>query len=135
MLLQKGQREDAIHALINLWLKDERKSCMYCSRYESDLDKYHDCQTCQGKPLLATNKEILKVFSAEMQQIRQTRMNKHGSTKDKSIRWGVSIPADLYRFLDSSFERMYGEHVITKEYDLNWFMKKFGKYFQIPEER
>lgn len=131
MLLQKGSREEAVHSLINLWLKDNDKSCMYCSR----RNFYEDCDTCHGKPLLGTNKEILKVFSAEMDALRSTRSNKHASTKDKSLRMAVSMPVALYQFLNTSMERLYGEKLITEEHNLNWFMKHFGKYFQVPEER
>lgn len=131
MLLQKGEREKAIHALINLWLKDDKKSCMYCSR-----DKfYEDCKSCQGNPLLATNQETLKVFSAELKELRNTRMNKHAATQDKSMRMSISMPVSLYTFLNNSMERLYGEKLITADYDINWFMKKFGKHFQVPEER
>lgn len=132
MLLQKGSREDAIHALINAWLKDKRKSCVYCGRNSH----FEDCSDCGGvNPPLGTNKDILQGFSQELRQIRETRKNKYASTGDKSIRYAVSMPAGLYLFLRTSFKHLYKEELFTKEHDINWFMRKFGKYFSVPQER
>lgn len=131
VLIQNGNRDDAIRALINLWLKDKKLSCMYCSR-----NKYfEDCDTCHGKPLLATNKDILEQFNIEMQELRQTRANKFAENKGGHMRMAVSMPSSLYAFLDTAMQSMYGEKLINDKYDLNWFMKNFGKYFQVPEER
>ena len=130
MLVQKGSREDAIHALINTWLKDKTTSCRYCNK-DSD---YESCTECNGKPLLLTNSESLEVFSQELQRLRETRANKYASDKGKNMRFCLSIPADLYSFLDNWFRQHYQERLLTDKYDIQWFMRKFGKYFGVPEE-
>lgn len=104
---------------------------MYCSKKKF----FEDCHLCDGKPLLGTNQEILTVFTAELKKIRDTRANKHSSSKDKSFRFAVSMPVALYNFLNTAMEKMYGEKLITEEYNINWFMKRFGRFFQVPEER
>lgn len=104
---------------------------MYCSKEDS----YNTCDVCHGNPLLGTNKEILKAFTAEISHLRDTRANKHASTQNKSMRMAVSIPLSLYQFLNNSMQRLYKEKLFTKEYNVDWFMRKFGKYFQIPQER
>lgn len=70
-----------------------------------------------------------------MQELRETRKNNFASNKDKTMRMAISMPAPLYFFLDKSFKMMYNEDLFNKEYDINWFMKHFGKYFAVPKER
>lgn len=131
MYVKTGSREEAILALINLWLKDTKMSCVYCGKQ----DNFQDCQDCGGvEPPLGNNKQILKGFTEELNHIRSTRKNRFASTQDKSMRFGLSMPVGLYNFLIRSFRRMYNEDLFSEEYDINWFMKKFGKYFAVPEE-
>jgi len=131
MTLVKGSRENAVHSLINLWLKDKRKSCVYCSRTKF----FEDCRDCGGiDPPLATNKEILAGFNQELEKIRDTRKNEYASNDKKDLRYAVSMPVGLYQFLSTAFKNMYGEDLFNDKYDINWFMKKFGKYFAIPEK-
>lgn len=127
MLLQKGSRENAIHALINTWLKDPTLSCAGCG-------KVYNGEACCDQPFIATNADILKQFTKELNVIRYTRANKHASTKDKSLRFAVSMPQGLMLFLTNSFKAMYNEDLFNKEYTVSWFMKRFGKYFGVPEE-
>jgi hypothetical protein len=134
MLITHGNREDAIHALINTWLKDPTKSCAYCGK-GYNYERFMAEGPCCEQPLINTNHEHMKLFQQELEVIRQTRKNKYGSNDDKTMRMGLSIPAGLYVFLDKAMIKNYGERLFTKEYDANWFMKKFGKHFQVPEER
>lgn len=129
MLIQKGSREDAIHALINTWLKDPTQVCGWCWR----VYKPEHFPCCES-PFVSNNSEITKQFSRELQTIRETRRNKYASNKDKSMRWGLSFPYGLLQFLTKAFKDGYGEDLFNKEYDMIWFAKKFGKYFGVPEE-
>lgn len=127
VLLQKGTREDAIHALINTWLKDKTIRCANCqSRY--------DGSPCCDSPFISTNAQALSQFNKEMMAIRQTRKNKWASLKDKSVRWKLSFPPGLIYFLEDAMMTLYKEELFNKEYDATWFARKFGKYFQVPEE-
>lgn len=128
MLLTKGSREDAIHALINVWLKDTTKSCGWCGV------KYLDNKNCCEQPFITTNANIFRQFYEELKRDRETRNNDFASTDDKSVRWTLSFPPGLLEFLTISFKRQYQEDLFSKEYDTNWFAKKFGKYFSVPRK-
>lgn len=127
MLIQKGSREDAIHALMNTWLKDKRRFCGWCGRE-------YDGTPCCEKPFIGTNADILSQFNTEMMATRQTRMNKYACLKDKSMRWKLSFPPGLLQFLETAMDSLYHEKLFTQEHDTTWFAKHFGKYFQVPEE-
>lgn len=132
MLIQVGEREKAIRVLINVWLRDQKMSCAYCGR-EKDFNR---CEDCRGVDVpLATNKQILNGFTEELTTLRETRKNKYASTEKKDLRFALSMPVGLYNFLDRAFKRIYNESLFTKEYDVNWFLKKFGRYFGVPQER
>lgn len=128
MLIQKGNREDAIHALINFWLKDPRKYCVTCGQ------PYREGVPCCDRRIIGTNVEALRIFTQEIREIRDTRKNKFASDKDKTMRLGASIPLGLYGFLEESMKRLYGESLLTDKYNIVWFNKKFGRYFAVPEE-
>lgn len=122
-----GSREDAIHSLINFWLKDNTLSCGWCG------EVFDATIPCCEQPFIATNAEILNQFNKEMAIRRDQQKNKYGSTDDKTLRIAISMPPSLMKFLECSFERLYNEKLFNKEYDTNWFAKKFGKYFAVCE--
>lgn len=127
MLIKNGSRQDAIHALINLWLKDSTKSCAWCG------EKYEPGRFCCEQPFPATNMQIMQQFSQELKDRREIQKNKFASTDDKSMRASASIPAGLYMFLDSAMHKMYNEGLFTKEYPPSWFAKNFQKVFGVAE--
>lgn len=129
MLLSKGSREDAIHALINTWLKDPRLSCGWCG---ADFDELNF--PCCEKPFVATNAQIFEQFYKELQLDRELSANKHASFKDKSMRLALKMPPGLLGYLTHTFKHLYQEDLFTKEHDINWFLKKFGKKFGVPKE-
>ena len=129
MLIQKGSREDAIHALINTWLKDPRMYCGWCGE-DFDITGYQCCD----QPFISNNNGIFKQFVKELQMDRDQMKNKHGSMKGSHMRWALKFPPGLLIFLERSFEQMYNEKLFTKEYDITWFSKKFYKYFAVPKE-
>lgn len=129
MLIQKGAREDAIHALINIWIKDTTPNCGWCgSKFDKDLFP------CCESPYIATNYQILSQFKKELDIDRELLSNKFGSVKDNSIRLTIKMPPGLLRFLEKSFMIMYGEKLFNEEYPVDWFAKKFYKYFAVPKE-
>lgn len=128
MLIQHGNREEAVHALIEMWIKDPNQYCVTCG------EVYIPGESCCDKRIIGNNADTLKRFAMEMREIRETRKNKHASNKDKTMRWGVSVPVGLYNFLDKSMQRLYKERLFTKEHGVEWFNRKFGKYFAVPEE-
>jgi len=129
MLLQKGSREDAIHALINVWLKDPSKYCGWCGTvYEGSQEP------CCEKPFIGDNAHIFKQFYRELVETRGEQKNSYASTDSKDLRFKLSFPPGLLEFLEKGFERMYGEKLFTKEYNTTWFAKRFYKYFGVPEK-
>lgn len=129
MLITKGNREDAIHALINTWLNDPTVHCGWCG------EKFNPAEyPCCEQPFVADNKTIFKQFHKELQMDRDNLTNKYGSNVSKNLRWTLKFPPGLLSFLEQSFLRMYDEPLFTKEYDINWFAKKFHRYFSVPKE-
>ncbi|TRZ47824.1 MAG: hypothetical protein D4S01_11550 [Dehalococcoidia bacterium] len=131
MLLAKGTRDGAIHALINVWLKDPTKRCGWCGK------RYFPQEfPCCDQPFIANNAGIMKQFYRDQLWIRSTRKNSTASMKargTKSMRWVLSFPPSLLFFLETAFKRQYHEKLFHGKYNLVWFAKRFGKYFQIPE--
>jgi hypothetical protein len=123
-----GSREDAIHALINVWLKDDTLSCGWCGT------KFDATEPCCEQPFIASNADILRQFVKEIARQRDQQKNKYASTDDKSLRLAVSMPPSLLLFLERSFEKLYHEKLFSKEYDTTWFAKRFGKYFAVAKE-
>jgi hypothetical protein len=128
MLIKAGNREDAIHALINTWLKDTTLRCGWCGqRY------YKYLMPCCEKPFIGTNLDIFQQFYTQLKEDRDTRRNEFASTKCKTMRWKLSFPPGLLEWLDKSFETTYSEKLFNEKYTANWFARKFKKYFTVPE--
>jgi hypothetical protein len=128
MLIQKGSREDAIRALINIWLKDKKLYCGWCgTEYTAQPDP------CCERPYIADNSAVMKQFLKELREQREDLKNKFGSNKTKDLRLALSFPPGLLQFLEISFQSLYQEKLITKEYPITWFAKKF-KMFTVPKE-
>lgn len=130
MLLTKGTREDAIHALINTWLKDPRKKCGWCGAWYNP-----SMYPCCEKPFIADNFEIMRQFYLELQEKKAQLKNEFASTGNKKtrMRWKLSFPPSLLIFLEKSFLELYNEKLFHDKYNTTWFAKKFRKYFSIPE--
>ncbi len=124
----QGSREDAIHALINMWLKDPRKKCGWCGAFYNPLEF-----PCCEKPFIATNFEIMGQFHKELQEEKKNRSNEFASTGKKNLRWKLSFPPSLLSFLEISFKTLYNEKLFNDKYTTTWFAKKFKKAFAVPE--
>ncbi len=129
MLIQKGNREDAILALINTFLKDPTLRCGMCGQEFTAADT-----PCCEKPYIASNQDVFMQFHRELVDRRREQKNKFASTDDKSMRIKLSFPPSMLEFLTHAFKKMYDEDLFSKEYDTTWFAKKFGKYFAVAEE-
>jgi len=90
-------------------------------------------ETCCDLPLYCTNRAAYIRFLKEIKQVRETRKNIYASNSDKTLRLGVSLPANLYNFLNSSMRRLYNEQLFTEEFNMFWFIKHFPQ-FQVPEK-
>ncbi len=105
MLIEHGCREDAIHALLNMWLKDNRRWCLNCM---SDFDPIITRFGCCDNPYMTTNAIVFKRFNKEMDYIREEQKNKFASTgTDTGMRYLLRFPPGLLQFLELSMKRLY----------------------------
>ena len=132
-IIVKGNREDAIHALINTWLKDERRWCLSCNKDFDILDWQYSGPCCVDA-YLTTNSLVMKHFIKEVDITKSQNLDEYGSTKDKSMRHLLKFPPGLLQFLEISMQILYNEKLFTEEYDQVWFAKHFGKYFCVAEK-
>lgn len=142
MNIVTGSREDAIHALINTWLSFPIQSCGVCG--ETDNEKIVDCMAKKmmdvnlDNPVdkacfVGSNQDIFKQFIKDQRFIRESRINKWASNKDKTLRNTLSFPPGLLEFLQRAMQKHYQEELFTDQHDMNWFARKFP-VFRIPEE-
>jgi hypothetical protein len=127
-LIKVGNREDAILALINTWLKDPTVKCGWCGSTYNPLS-----MPCCEQPFIGNNITIMQRFYKELKLNRQTRRNEFASTKGKNLRWKLSFPPLLLQFLTNAFRRMYNEELFNEKYTTTWFARKFRRYFAVPE--
>lgn len=130
MIIAKGAREDAIHALINVWLKDKTLVCGWCNTNFKEGSP----DPCCEQPFIGTNADIFRQFQAELAVTRGKQKNDFASTEKKDLRHVLSFPPGLMQYLTIGFYAMYGEELFNDQYDLIWFAKHFGKYFGVPQK-
>lgn len=76
--------------------------------------------------------DFCKAIIEENKEIRKTRANDFASNKDKTFRWGVRLPPDLYHTLNNYFKQHGEQGLLTDRYPVMKFAKNF-KAFSIPE--
>lgn len=128
MIIKTPDKEAAFRAVINTWLKDPRVYCNACG-----MTFMEGMPPCCDAPQLGNNWDICAALIEQNKGIRESRMNKFASTEDKSMRWGVSMPVDLYRTLNKFCKENGDAGLFEEKSDLHWFAKKF-KVFAIPQE-
>lgn len=132
MLLRTVDKFEAAEAWIKMWLKDNTKKCFNCNRPYS-IEEFVANQGCCDMPLIGTNAQMLAQHKKEVEHMKSTRKNEYASTDSKSMRVQLSIPTDLYIFLDTMFKKNYDEKLFNNESEKIAFMKRFKKIFTIPE--
>lgn len=132
MLVQRGNREDAIHALMNLWLKDDRRWCLNCNTFFDPVGVRFGC--CD-QPFMTTNALVFQHFKREMQEIRDSQKNEFASTEsDTGMRYLLRFPPGMLEFLEMSMKKLYDEKLFTEGHDQQWFARKFGKHFCVAQK-
>lgn len=125
MLIKTENRREAYQALINTLLKDNTRYCNTCGK---NYNINH--MPCCEDPQIGTNLDITKAVIEQNKWLRETAANDYASTKDKTLRFGISVPQYLYAALDN-YERKYGRKFLTSDADVVWFAKNFPQ-FAIP---
>lgn len=128
MIVKTSNKEAAFKAVINTWLKDKRVYCNNCGHdFKPELGK------CCESPEIGKNIDVMLAIVQQNKNLRAEQFNDLGSSRDKTIRFGVSLPPDLYQILDKYCRDHGDKGLFADAKDLNWFMKKF-KCFTIPKE-
>lgn len=123
MLIKTNNRWDACHALINTLLKSKIVYCNECG--ETVMDGAGQC--CEN-PHLGTNEQFIKLIIEQNKITRMTRSNEFAETKDKSMRWGMSMPPRFFKDLCKAFKLTYAEDLFRDEKDMNAFLRKFPQF-------
>ena len=125
MLIKSSNKKEAYTAVINELLKDNRAYCNYCGK-SWDGTPNPGCED----PQVGTNADVLSAVITQNISIRDSRNNDYASTKNKSLRWGLSIPGFVYEALHH-YEKSHNRKFLGSNDDINWFMKNFPQ-FSIP---
>jgi hypothetical protein len=123
MLVKTNNKWDAVRAFINTWLKDQTFYCNNCGENWNPLTF-----PCCENPQIGRNIDHTKGVIKQNKMWRQTRKNKHASTDDKSIRWGISMPPRLLYDLERYFKTQYNEKLFNNNKELYKFMKEFPEF-------
>ena len=127
MIIKTDKRDEAIHAIINVWLKDKTPYCNNCN--ENYPGEYFPC--CEN-PQVGRNMDHCRGLINQNKEFQKTRLNSYASTADKTLRWGASLPPRLYLYLNSYCKENGEDGLFNEKYDVIWFAKKFPQ-FAIPE--
>lgn len=127
MLIKIEDRAEALHAVINMWLKDPTKYCNNCNQ-----DYMDDWEHCCEDPFITNNANVTSLIIKQNKEFQKSRGNAFASTQSKDLRWGLSMPQRLLQYLEN-YVRTNGEKSLFNEkYNVNWFCRKFPQ-FSIPE--
>lgn len=122
MLIKTNNKWDAVRAIINTLLKDKT---VYCNECGSDLTK--DVMCCE-QPHLGRHIDFVGAIIKQNRMVRETRLTDTGATKDKSMRWGLSMPPRFLMELETAFKSMYHEKLFKDNHELHRFMKEFPAF-------
>lgn len=121
MLIKINDKWEAIHAVINKWLKDPTKYCNNCGK-----TYFPETGACCQNPAICTNWDVCLAIKEQNRWHRDRLANDFATTgKNKNMRWGVSIPPSLYQTLEGYMKQNGHKSVFKETADLNMFMKKF----------
>lgn len=119
-----SDKEIAFRAIINVWLKDKTRYCAQCGKLETEMV---DGVCCEDQRV-GTNWEVCQAIIRQNKDIRDTRSNDYASTKDKSLRFGVSIPPSLYYTLNSWKKGNNHKGLFDEKGEMEWFAKTFKQF-------
>lgn len=119
MIIKTHSKIDCIRAFINTWIKDPRKYCDECGT------PYVPGLVCCESPQILDNFQLICLIKRQNEMRRHTRANVYASTKDKTIRWGLSIPKNLLKALEKYFFEHYQEKLFEDKDEINRFMRAF----------
>jgi len=128
MLIKTGTKWKAARAFLNLWLKDKSLYCNWCGKTYNEKEF-----PCCEQPQVGSNLDHTRGIIRQNQAFRNSRNNDTATTKDKSLRWGVSMPPALMTALEKYFMKEYNEKLFKNVEELHQFMREFP-VFRIPKK-
>jgi len=121
MLIKTNNKWDAVRAMINTLLKDKT---LYCNECGAD---YVDGRCCE-RPHIGRHADFVQDIICQNKDIMATRLNDTGSTKDKTMRWGLSLPPRFLSELEVGFKSMYQEKLFKDAHEMHRFMREFPAF-------
>lgn len=121
MIIKINDKWEALHAVINKWLKDQTKYCNNCGK-----TYFPETGACCLEPAIGTNWDVCMAIKEQNRMHRESLANDYAEMKEtKQMRWGVSIPPTLYQTLNNYMKQHGHKGVFEETSDLNKFMRKF----------
>lgn len=127
MLIKTNNKEQALHAVINFWLKDKSVYCNNCG-----LSNPPTNPPCCENPQIGKNLDHCRGVIKQNKELQKETYNDYASNANKNMRFSVSLPPALYNVL-SKYCELHGEKLFGSEEQINWFAKKFPQ-FAIPKK-
>lgn len=123
MLIKTNNKWEAVRAMINTLLKDKT---VYCNECGKDIH-YPEICGCET-PHVGRHSDFVSAIVKQNKMIRETRLVDTGATKDKSMRWGLSIPPRFLFELETAWKQMYHEKLFKNNQELHRFMREFPAF-------
>lgn len=121
-------KEAALRAIITVWLKDQR---IYCNNCQATF--FPDIPPCCENPQIGKNIDHTMGLLKQNKAMRGLQKSVTGANESNTMRWGVSLPPDLYTTLNKYLQSCGEKGLFVDKKDLRWFMKKFPE-FTIPQK-
>lgn len=112
----------AARHVANLILKSDRLYCNNCGK------EYKEGQMGCENPQIGRHIDHVKGIIKQNKELQKERKNEIASNKNKSMRWGISIPPYFFREWETVFKRTQGEKLLGDNKDLHKFMKEFPAF-------
>jgi hypothetical protein len=122
MLIKTNNKWDAVRAMINTLLKDRTVYCNECGQ------DYNENARCCKAPHIGRHADFVQDIIHQNKDVMATRLNETGSTKDKALRWGLSLPPRFLMELETAFKSMYNEKLFKDAHEMRRFMKEFPAF-------
>ena len=120
-----NSKEVAIRAFINEWIKDTTLFCNNCGSVYVPPPKGVEEYPCCDNVQIGTNAQVLYWLIQENKMIRETRANQYASDKNKTMRWGMSMPPRLMHDIEEYCINTLREPFLDTPQEMNDFMKAF----------
>lgn len=128
MLIKTKDKWVVVKAFITTWLKDQQLYCNYCGSF---FDK--NFFPCCENPQVGRNIDHTMGLIKQNKEMTKSRLNEFGSTKKKTLRWGVSIPPKLLHDLEKYLKTLGEKKLFNNNREFHQFMRKFPA-FRIPDK-